>query len=211
MQVITDLSNQLGQVPAGPYPETPHTAVRLPIMLPSHPQPVGFVLAGVSSRRALDADYQTFYDLLGNTISTAFSNVHAYQQEQQRAEALAAIDRAKTAFFSNVSHEFRTPLTLMLGPLDELRQQLEQQPASIQAPVVAAHRNALRLLKLVNNLLDFSRIEAGRTRSHFQPVELAGLTQELASNFRSLLERAGLQLIVDCQPLPSPVYVDREM
>lgn len=211
VRVITELGSQLSQVPAGPYPETPHTAVRLPITLPSPPQPVGFVLAGVSSRRALDADYQTFYDLLGNTINTAFSNVHAYQQEQQRAEALAAIDRAKTAFFSNVSHEFRTPLTLMLGPLDELRQQLEQQPASIQAPVVAAHRNALRLLKLVNNLLDFSRIEAGRTRSHFQPVELAGLTQELASNFRSLLERAGLQLLVDCQPLPSPVYVDREM
>lgn len=211
VRVITELNDQLSYVPAGPYPETPHTAVRLPITLPSQDQPIGFVLAGVSSRRALDADYQTFYDLLCNTFNTAFSNVHAYQQEQQRAEALAAIDRAKTAFFSNVSHEFRTPLTLMLGPLDELRQQLEQQPASIQAPVIAAHRNALRLLKLVNNLLDFSRIEAGRTRSHFQPVELAGLTQELASNFRSLLERAGLQLIVDCQPLPSTAYVDREM
>ncbi len=211
VRVITDLSDQLSYVPAGPYPETPHTAVRLPITLPSQDQLVGFVLAGVSSRRALDADYQTFYDLLCNTFNTAFSNVHAYQQEQQRAEALAAIDRAKTAFFSNVSHEFRTPLTLMLGPLDELRQQLEQQPASIQAPVIAAHRNALRLLKLVNNLLDFSRIEAGRTRSHFQPVELAGLTQELASNFRSLLERAGLQLFVDCQPLLSTAYVDREM
>ncbi|RYF64289.1 MAG: histidine kinase, partial [Cytophagaceae bacterium] len=133
--VIDQLDQRVGILGGGPYPEPPHTAVRLPIMLSTRAQPIGFILAGVSPRRAIDQDYLTFYDLLANTISTAFSNVYAYQQEQQRAESLAAIDRAKTAFFSNVSHEFRTPLTLMLGPLDELVQDKELQTSAYREPV----------------------------------------------------------------------------
>src|SRR5262249_12579074 len=73
------------------------------------------------------------------------------------------------------------------------------------------HRNSLRLLKLVNTLLDFSRIEAGRIEAVYEPVDLSRLTAELASNFRSAIERAGLSFVVDCEPLPAPVYVDREM
>ncbi|RIV18079.1 response regulator [Fibrisoma montanum] len=210
-QVVEHLAEAVGPLVGGPYPESPHTAVCLPIQLSTRNQPVGFLLAGVSPRRALDADYLTFYDLLGNTISTAFSNVYAYQEEQKRAEALAAIDRAKTAFFSNISHEFRTPLTLMLGPLEELIHTREAQVPALAEPLQITHRNALRLLKLVNNLLDFSRIEAGRVQATYRPVDLAGLTTDLVSSFRSLVEKAGLQLIVHCQPLDAPVYVDVDM
>ncbi|KAB7730491.1 response regulator [Rudanella paleaurantiibacter] len=209
--VINDLLGKMAPLEAGPYPELPHTAVRLPIRLSTRAEPVGFLVAGVSPRRALDPDYLTFYAMLANTISTAFSNVYAYQEEQKRAEALAAIDRAKTAFFSNVSHEFRTPLTLMLGPLEELLQRADVQVSDVKEPIETTHRNALRLLKLVNNLLDFSRTEAGRTRATYRPVDLVGLTVDLASSFRSLIERAGLQYTVDCQPLPSVVYADAEM
>jgi PAS domain S-box-containing protein len=74
-----------------------------------------------------------------------------------------------------------------------------------------AHRNSLRLLKLVNTLLDFSRIEAGRIEASFEPTDLAAFTAELAGVFRSGIERAGLRLRLDCAPLPEPVYVDREM
>ncbi|HBE34869.1 MAG TPA: histidine kinase, partial [Cyanobacteria bacterium UBA11368] len=69
----------------------------------------------------------------------------------------------------------------------------------------------LRLLKLVNTLLDFSRIEAGRMEAVYEPTDLAMFTTELASVFRSAIEQARLRLIVDCPPLPEPVYVDREM
>ncbi|AKD58713.1 histidine kinase [Spirosoma radiotolerans] len=210
-EILSDLISLFGPLAVGPYPETPHQAVRLPIQLPGQDQPVGFLLAGVSALRALDEDYLNFYGLLGNTIATAFSNVYAYQQEQQRAEALAVLDQAKTTFFSNISHEFRTPLTLMLGPLEELQQLPTLAATGYQEPIETIHRNALRLLKLVNNLLDFSRLEAGRTKAIFRPTNLWEFTQNLASSFRSLIERAGLRFEVVGHPLRTLVPVDADM
>ncbi len=74
-----------------------------------------------------------------------------------------------------------------------------------------AYRNGLRLLKLVNSLLDFARIEAGRVQANYEATDLAAFTADLASSFRSATDKAGLRLIVDCPPLPQPVYVDRDM
>jgi len=125
---------------------------------------------------------------------------------------LMELDKAKTAFFSNVSHELRTPLTLILGPLaDELAEQRESLPPVRQERIEVAHRNSLRLLKLVNTLLDFTRIEAGFVKVNYEPVDLAALTTDLAGNFRSACELAGLQLKVDCPPLAELVCVDCDM
>jgi PAS domain S-box-containing protein len=125
---------------------------------------------------------------------------------------LAELDRAKTAFFSNVSHEFRTPLTLMLGPVEELLAKSHTDlPPAAAGQLEVVNRNGLRLLRLVNTLLDFSRIEAGRVRAVFQPTDLGAFTADLASVFRAACERAGLRLLVDCPPLAQPVFVDREM
>ena len=133
--------------------------------------------------------------------------------ERKKAELqVAELDRAKTAFFSNVSHEFRTPLTLLLGPLeDALRLADGAMPAAQRERLEVSHRNALRLLKLVNTLLDFSRIEAGRIQAIFEPVDLSAYTLELASVFRSAVERAGLGFRVDCAELSEPIHIDREM
>jgi PAS domain S-box-containing protein len=136
----------------------------------------------------------------------------AYEIERKRAEALAELDHAKTAFFSNVSHEFRTPLTLALGPLEALLDAGEGAlPAGARQQLAMAHRNCLRLLRLVNALLDFSRIEAGRAQASYRPTDLARFTADLVSSFHSACEQAGLQLIVDCPPLPAPVHVDPDM
>ena len=149
---------------------------------------------------------------MADQLGTGITNARAYEEERQRAEALAELDRAKTVFFSNVSHEFRTPLTLLVGPLEEsLADQTTPLPAVHRERQQVAHRNALRLLRLVNTLLDFSRIEAGRIDATYEPTDLAGLTADLASVFRSAIETAGLRLVVHCDPLPSPVYVDRGM
>jgi PAS domain S-box-containing protein len=157
----------------------------------------------------LDDAYLDFLGLVTTQVATGIANARAYEEEKQRAESLAELDRAKTTFFSNVSHEFRTPLTLILGPLDDAINDAKERWQRDR--LLTLQRNALRLQKLVNTLLDFSRIEAGRVRVSFQPVDLAALTRDLASNFQSACEKAGLELVVDCAAQTEPVYVDAEM
>ncbi|RUP00538.1 ATP-binding protein [Hyphomicrobium sp.] len=168
----------------------------------------GFFIVGLNPFRPVDENYRSFIELVSGQISAALASVRSYEAERKRAEALAEIDRAKTNFFSNVSHEFRTPLTLMLGPLEEL---LAQAAPEAKQQIELAHRNGLRLLRLVNALLDFSRIEAGRTQARFAPTDIAETTAEIASEFRSAFERAGLYLKVESEPLPEPVFVDADM
>ncbi len=209
---VDDVAARLAGLACGPYEDPPRTALVLPLSLPGQQELFGFVVAGVSARRALDADYRNFYELLGAAVNTAVGNVLAYEQEQRRAEELAKIDRAKTAFFSNVSHEFRTPLTLILGPLDDaLADEADSMSAAQKKRIEVTHRNALRLLKLVNSLLDFSRIEAGRVQASYVPVDLAQLTLDLAGVFESAMAKGGLAYQVELQDLAQPVYVDRDM
>ncbi len=212
IELVSDLHTRFGPLPGGPWPEAPHSALILLIASPGQERPAGLLVVGISPRRALDDDYRGFLDLVAGHIASALSNARAYEAERRRAEALAELDRAKTAFFSNVSHEFRTPLTLLLGPLEDLlgRHSGDLQPEQ-REQVEIAHRSGLRLLKLVNTLLDFSRIEAGRAEVVYQPTDLAAFTGELASVFRSAVEQAGMRLRVDCPALPQPVYIDREM
>jgi signal transduction histidine kinase/DNA-binding response OmpR family regulator len=197
---------------AGPWPEPISEAVVVPIPAAEPGMLAGFLVAGASSRRVLDPAYQTFFDLVASHIGTAIAEAQAHEAARKRAEALAELDRAKTAFFSNVSHEFRTPLTLLLGPLeDSLADTAEPLPAGQRARQEVAHRNALRLLRLVNTLLDFSRIEASRVEAVFESVDLASLTRDLASMFQSAIERAGLRLVIDCPPMRHATYLDRDM
>ena len=184
-------------------------AVALPIARPGEDRPAGVVVAGLSPRLLFDESYRGFLDLVADQIATAVANVRALQETRARAEALAELDRAKTAFFSNVSHEFRTPLTLLLAPLDDLLR--HDLPDASHGLAGIAHRNALRLLKLVNTLLEFSRIEWGRIEAVYEAVSLSALTAELASAFRSAVERAGLRFEIDAPELDEPVYIDREM
>jgi signal transduction histidine kinase len=208
-KVIQGLAERAG-IPRGRWERPTDTAIALPLASSEPSGPYGVLICGVNPHRALDDGYRGFFELAAAQIATAIGNAHAYQTERKRAEALAEIDRAKTAFFSEVSYEFRTPLALMLGPLEEALASLPEEDVR-RNPIEAAQRNGLRLLRLVNSLLDFSRIEAGRMKASFHPTDLATLTGELASVFRSAIERAGLSLIVHCAPLPEPVFVDRDM
>jgi PAS domain S-box-containing protein len=208
---VTDLKNKLGDaVPLGPWSDPPHQAVVAPIPSSVTQNLAGFLIVGVSSRLSFDDSYNTFIELVARQIASSIGNARAYHEEKRRAEALTELDRAKTTFFSNISHEFRTPLTLMLGPIEDTLSQ-NKLPEEVTERLEVAHRNSLRLLKLVNNLLDFSRIEAGRIAAVYAPVNLSKLTADLASVFRSAIERAGMKLIIDCPPLPADVYVDSEM
>jgi signal transduction histidine kinase len=208
--VLVDDVERRAALKGGPWGDAVRSALVLPLAAEGQGAPLGVLVVGVSPNRALDEDHRSFFELLAGQVAGALRNARAYAEERRRAEALEELDRVKTAFFSNVSHEFRTPLTLMLGPVEDLLASRKLADAE-RRELELVHRNALRLLRLVNTLLDFSRLEAGRLEARFEPVDLAALTADLASSFRSAMERAGLVLTVDCPPLTSPVYVDREL
>ena len=199
-------------LPSGVWGEPVQRVGVLPVPAAGETGRPGVLVVGLNPFRAFDESYSGFLQLAAGQISAAFANAEAYEQERRRAEKLAELDRAKTTFFSNISHEFRTPLTLMLGPLEEV---LSKPEALVYADnrhlVDVAHRNGLRLMRLVNALLDFSRIEAGRVQARYRATDLAAYTAELASTFRSATDKAGLALVIDTTPLPEPAYVDREM
>ncbi|HEY6908555.1 MAG TPA: ATP-binding protein, partial [Myxococcales bacterium] len=184
-------------------------AITLPVLRPGEERAAAVLVAGLSPLLALDEAYAGFLDLVAGQIAAAISAARAHESERKRAEALAELDRAKTAFFSNVSHEFRTPLTLILGPVEDA---LRSASGSLSGePLRSLYRNSLRLLKLVNALLDFSRIEAGAATAAYQPTDAARLTAELAGAFRSAVERASLRLEIDCPELPEPLFVDHDL
>jgi signal transduction histidine kinase/DNA-binding response OmpR family regulator len=197
------------ELPPGLANQGVKEALALPLVLPAQAREAGVLVLGVSPVSRLDDHYRSFLEMVAGQVAAALHNATAVEEQRRRAESLAELDRAKTAFFSNVSHEFRTPLTLMLAPIEDAIEDSENRlPAAQHERLQLAHRNALRLQKLVNTLLDFSRVQANRMHVAFVETDLAALTCDLASSFRSVVESAGLTLTVDCPPLSSPAWVD---
>lgn len=208
--VLVDLgAGAFTDLPTGEWRDPPAQALVVPL-LRQGAAPSGFLVAALNRYRPLDEVYRDFVMLVAGHIAAGIGSVRSYRAQQRRAEELAELDRAKTTFFSNISHEFRTPLTLILDPVDQMRRRTElDDPTRKDLDIV--WRNGLRLNKLVNTLLDFSRIEAGRAQARYVPVDLAAVTAELASVFRSAIERTGLTFTVDCPSLDEAVYIDRDM
>ena len=209
-RIVDDVVRRFGPLVAGEWPEPLRNTVVLPVPSTVSDQPAGVMVCGVSPRLALDDSYRQFLDIVAGQVGAAVANARAYEEERRRAEALAELDRAKTRFFWNVSHEFRTPLTLLLGPTRDALADDNTIPEN-RRRFEMIQRNAERLLKLVNTLLDFSRIEAGRVEAFYEPVDFAEFCAELTSVFRSAVDKAGLRLVVTCRPLSEPVFLDRAM
>ncbi|WP_256080186.1 ATP-binding protein [Massilia sp. YIM B04103] len=202
----------LAGLPAGLAGQRVHQCLALPLSMPGYERPIGMLVAGVSPARPLDGAYRSFFELVAGQAGAALQKAMAAEEQQRRTDALAELDRAKTAFFSNISHEFRTPLTLMLAPIeDALADPVQRLAPPQRARLELAQRNALRLQKLVNTLLDFSRVQAGRMQASYRRVDLGALTRDLASGFRSIMESAGLALHVRCETLQAETWVDVPM
>ncbi|NJC69616.1 SpoIIE family protein phosphatase [Planosporangium thailandense] len=209
---VTDLDERFPKLPTGAWQAPPTQARLVPLTQQGRAEPYGFLVVGLNRYRVFDEAYQGYLDLIAGQLAAGIASARAYAAERRRAEALAELDRTKTAFFTNISHEFRTPLTLLLGPAEDALADLANPLlAPHQSRFEIIHRNAKRLLGLVNTLLDFSRLESGTATAHYEPLDLAGYTVELAETFRPAVERAGLTLTVDCPPLGEPVHADREM
>ncbi len=169
----------------------------------------GFVLAGVSDEMIFDEPYQQFLERVAIVVQSSVVAARERARERRRAEEIAALDQAKTTLVTNASHELRTPLALILGPLEQTLADPELSPGA-RDQISLAHKSATRMLRLANDLLDFSRLRTGEQLGPFRPTDLAAMTSGLVAMFTSTAERAGLNLTVDCQPLAEPVYVEPE-
>ena len=210
-RLVRGIDQQFSALPRGAWQEPPQDALVVPLAQPGQLAPYGFLVAGLNPYRPVDEAYESFLSLIAGHLAAALTEARAFEFERARAESLARIDQAKTDFFTNVSHELRTPLTLILGPVEDALADAGDPPsAGHRERLEVVLRSSQRLLKLVNSLLDFSRLESGRLTARYERLDLAAYTAELASMFQAAATRAGLTLTVDCRPLPEPPYVDRE-
>jgi signal transduction histidine kinase/response regulator RpfG family c-di-GMP phosphodiesterase len=144
--------------------------------------------------------------IVATQAALAVQQSRLYQTTRQQAERLLEADRLKTEFFQNISHEFRTPLTLTIGPLESACGRKEDLPYE---QAVIALRNSRRLLRLVNQLLDLQRLDAGRMQPSFRPCDLVGFCYSTAESFRAYCDKKGLHLITQLQECPL-LYLDIE-
>ncbi|SKA31243.1 PAS domain S-box-containing protein [Chitinophaga eiseniae] len=209
--LIEQLERKAGPLPSGVWKLSPGRALVLPVQHNNSGAPYGVLIIGLNPHREPDEKYLAFFQLVADHIGGTIASTKAYEEEQQRVNSLMEIDRAKTIFFSNISHEFRTPLSLMLGPLEDMLVRAGELPEGMKEELQLAQRNTRRLLKLVNSLLDFSSIEAGRMQASYGPVDMVALTRDLVSNFEPAIKKGGITLVTDYEHLSQPVYVDRDM
>jgi signal transduction histidine kinase/DNA-binding response OmpR family regulator len=182
----------------------PEQALVVPVSEPDGGTPGAVLLLGLTRDRPLDQQYRGYCRLLADQVTAALASARAYEDERRRAQALADLDRAKTLFLTNVSHEFRTPLTLMLGPLEDVLATAADNPA-LAGRLEIVRRNGYRLLRLVNSLLDFSRVEAGQAAPVLAAADQGALTAGIASSFTDVCQMAGVDLVLDCAPARASV------
>jgi signal transduction histidine kinase/chemotaxis response regulator CheB len=208
--IVDRVTGRFRGVVAGPDGQQPST-VLLASLADGGSGPAGVLILGASSLLPFNAAYRDFFAMVAHQIEAILADARGRHHERQRLQRLAELDRSKTEFFFNVSHEFRTPLTLLLSPLDELARRRDELPSDLGGELEVAAHNARRLLSLVDTLLDFSQLEAGHRRASLQSADLARLTANIAGVFRDAVERAGLRLRIDCPPLPGVIWVDPDM
>ncbi|WP_055075188.1 response regulator [Pseudanabaena sp. 'Roaring Creek'] len=136
----------------------------------------------------------------------AVQQANLFQTTRQQAQQLLELDRQKTEFFQNLSHEFRTPLTLTIGPLEAAIEQ--SNPLPYEQSVIAL-RNCRRLLRLVNQLLDIQRLDAGKMQACFRPCNLVEFTSQTIDSFRPYCNRKNINLLSEFSDCPD-IYLDLE-
>lgn len=187
----------------------PEMAFVAPIPSETRDRPVGFLVAGVRNDLVFDQAYVDFLELAAMSAGRSIAAARSREAEQRRLAEIATFDRARSALFGNASHELRTPLALVIGHLEELIAD-PQLPAPLADGVKVARRSAQRMLRLVDALLDFSRIEAGESIGDVRLLDAGRLTADVVAMFESAARRAGLRLTSDCPPRRTWAHVDPE-
>ncbi len=133
---------------------------------------------------------------------------HEFEMSRFEAQKLHEVDEIKSKFFANISHEFRTPLTLILGPSKQLSEELKDEKTKIKADLI--HRSANKLNRLVDELLDFSKIEAGEMKLKACPVNIVSVVKEIILSFHSLAERKNISFNYNCNDDEIIAYLDKD-
>jgi signal transduction histidine kinase/DNA-binding response OmpR family regulator len=201
-----------GVFAAGPLgPLEPDQAFVLPVGLLGTRKPTGVLVIGVNPYWRPDEAYTAFTAMAARQLGVMITDAVSYQNERKRQQALAELDRARTEFFQNVGHELRSPLTMLLAPLqDILVEPGVVLPAAARDTVETSIRAADRLQRVVDALLDTSRAESGALIPDREEIDLTAVTAELVEGYRPAAE-GRLNLRVDVPTEPLMAYVDRTM
>ena len=206
--IMDDCRDLIRDYPVRVWDELPISAIVVPICSESSMDtPEAVLILGINIRRPIDAEYDSWLQVIRAHLTSAHASVKAAQAEAQRIEDAAKMDRAKTAWFKGAAHDLRGPLTLIGGPIGELLEDPRLTPGQYQS-LSTAKRNVDRLTRVINALLDFSRVEAGNMEAKFVPLDLGAFVVELTDLFRGAVERLGVDFVVDVQPHDKLVFVD---
>ena len=195
--------------PLGPL--TPDQAFVLPVVMLGTRRPMGVLVLGINPYWRPDDAYTAFTAMAARQLGVVVTDAVSYQNERKRQRALAELDRARTEFFENVSHELRAPLTMLLTPLqDILNEPGVVLPAAARDTVETSIRAGDRLQRVVEALLDISRGESGALIPDREDIDLASVTADVVEGYRSAAEgRLSLRLDIPAEQLRA--YVDRIM
>ncbi|BBF99438.1 PAS domain S-box-containing protein [Pseudonocardia autotrophica] len=165
------------------------------------------VAIGVPPLLPLDESQRAFLRLVAGHVGTVLVAALARDRERDRREDISSAEHTRADYYAGLGDEFRDPLTLVLGPLERLRDHTDP---TVRAQIDIAQRNAQRMLKLVDGLLDASALHSGKQEGMFAPTELGTTTAQLVAAFAPVMERAGLELTLDSPPTGRPAWVDRD-
>lgn len=182
-----------------------------PIVEADSDRPSLVLVVGHSRHRPWDIALSNYLGLCVAQLSAVLTGLRQLTSERQRSEGLVELDVAKSAFLANVSHELRTPLTLIAAPLHDALMNPAIQDEAVRHSLHVAASNVARLTRMVDAILDFSRMEAGRIRPSLSEMDVAGFTRSLAASFEPTIQQAGLTFAVDVPDLPRTALLDHAM
>lgn len=205
--VVNDCRELIKDYPIRVWDELPISAIVVPICSDSSTEiPESVLILGLNVRRPFDAEYDSWVHVIRSHLASSHTSVKAIEAEKKRIDDEVRMEKAKTAWFRGAAHDLRSPLALISGPLDDVLHTdlMPKQKTSL----TTAKRNVDRLMRLVDSLMDFSRLEAGKVEGRFVPTELSPFIVDLANLFRPAIERQGIDLVFDLEPSEILVYVD---
>ncbi|WVQ64073.1 uncharacterized protein L199_002232 [Kwoniella botswanensis] len=205
--VVDDCTDLIKGFPLREWEALPESAIIVPISSESSVEtPQAVVIIGLNIASPLDSVYEDWIHVLRAHLTTSLGTVRAAEAEINRQIERDRMERAKTAWFQGAAHDLRSPLTLVAGPLDDV---LRTTLSSGQRTALSlAQRNLARVQRLVNALLDFSRIEAGKLTGRFMPLDLGTFVKDLAMMFKPAVERRKIDYKIQIEPHEGMVFVD---